>query len=182
MVTSIRPPPWSRGATRSRRVLLPSFGCLEANQPVKIKKVVRAGWFSTSVVSMRHAQSDASLERSEMNWDLLIPLSALALLLLLIIAYATGEEYPHTHRMIGYGIAALLVASVLWLVLRSRDNGLSGIDYSPRANPGANPAGEWRAKGIAVHCCDPGGSPILCTAIDADDAYDLGHKLGRRDA
>jgi cytochrome b len=56
------------------------------------------------------------LLRSEMLWDLLIRLSGIALLVLLVIAYSTGEEYPHSHVMIGYAIATLVVAGIFWMM------------------------------------------------------------------
>ena len=52
--------------------------------------------------------------------------------MLLIIAYATGEEYPHTHRMIGYGIAVLLAVSIFWMAVRPHDGRLPPISYTPR--------------------------------------------------
>lgn len=65
-------------------------------------------------------------------WDLLIQLSGIALLILLVIAYATGEEYPHTHTMIGYAIAILVIVNLLWAALVPRDRTLSA-PYTPRA-------------------------------------------------
>jgi cytochrome b len=73
-----------------------------------------------------------STGRAEVSWDLLIRVSGIALFALLIIAYATGEEYPHTHRMIGYGMAVLLAVGIFWLAVRSHDGRLLPISYSPR--------------------------------------------------
>ena len=39
---------------------------------------------------------------------------------MLIVAYATGEEFPHTHAIIGYGIAVLVLAAVFWEFFRMR--------------------------------------------------------------
>ena len=50
--------------------------------------------------------------RPDMIWDLLIRLSGVALFVLLVVAYSTGEEFPHTHVMIGYAIATLLVVGI----------------------------------------------------------------------
>jgi cytochrome b len=62
-----------------------------------------------------------SAGRADVSWDLIIRVSGVALFDLLIMAYATGEEYPHTHRMIGYGIAVLLAVSIFWLAVRPHD-------------------------------------------------------------
>jgi hypothetical protein len=59
--------------------------------------------------------------RSGAVWGLLIQLSGMALLVLLVVAYATGEEYPHTYEMIGYAIAILVTADLLWFALVHRD-------------------------------------------------------------
>lgn len=65
-------------------------------------------------------------------WDLLIQFSGMALFVLLILAYATGEEYPHTHAMIGYAIAILVIANLFWLALAPRDRTLPA-PYTPGA-------------------------------------------------
>ncbi len=70
--------------------------------------------------------------RPEMIWDLLIRLSGIALLVLLVIAYSTGEEYPHTHVMIGYAIAALVAVGIFWAVIRPRHVQFPPTIYSPR--------------------------------------------------
>jgi cytochrome b len=65
-------------------------------------------------------------------WHLLIQLSAVALLALLVIAYGTGEEYAHTHAMIGYAIAILVMANLIWFVVSPRDRTLPA-PYTPGA-------------------------------------------------
>lgn len=70
--------------------------------------------------------------RTEVSWDLLIRVAGVALFVLLIIAYGTGEEYPHTHKMIGYGMAVLLLAGIFWSIVRPYDGRLPPINYSPR--------------------------------------------------
>jgi FtsH-binding integral membrane protein len=59
--------------------------------------------------------------RSDAVWDLLIQLFGIALFVMLIVAYSTGEEYPHTHVMIGYATAILLAVSLFWLVVKLND-------------------------------------------------------------
>ena len=56
----------------------------------------------------------------------------MALFLLLLVAYFTGEEYPHTHVMIGYGIAALLAVSIFWAIVRPRRAPFPPAVYTPR--------------------------------------------------
>jgi cytochrome b561 len=70
--------------------------------------------------------------QSNAVWGLLIQLSGIALLVVLVIAYATGEEYPHTHAMIGYAIAALVVANLFWFALAPRGRNLPA-PYTPGA-------------------------------------------------
>ncbi|MFY9951632.1 hypothetical protein [Bradyrhizobium sp.] len=71
--------------------------------------------------------------RSDMIWDLLIQLSGIALLFLLVVAYATGEEFPDTHDMIGYAIAALLAVSFFWAIVRPKHHvQFLPTVYSPR--------------------------------------------------
>ena len=70
--------------------------------------------------------------RPDMIWDLLIRLSGIALLVLLVIAYSTGEEFPHTHVMIGYAIAALVAVGIFWAVIRPHHVQFPPTVYSPR--------------------------------------------------
>ena len=69
--------------------------------------------------------------RPDMIWDLLIRLSGITLFVLLIVAYSTGDEYPHTHVMIGYAIAALVAAGVFWAVVRPRHVQFPPTVYRP---------------------------------------------------
>jgi cytochrome b len=70
--------------------------------------------------------------RPDMIWDFLIRLSGIALFALLVIAYSTGEEYPHTHMMLGYAIAALVAVSIFWAVVRPHHAQFPPTAYSPR--------------------------------------------------
>ena len=72
----------------------------------------------------------ASLVWSSMI-DLFIRISGWSLLVLLIVAYATGEEFQHTHRIIGYGIAVLVVVGIFWGLIRPHNAKFSGPLYSP---------------------------------------------------
>jgi cytochrome b561 len=63
----------------------------------------------------------------------------------LIVAYATGEEFVHTHKMIGYGIAALLVSALIWEIIKRRSVSLS------RAQAGeARPREGLQSAGVAL--------------------------------
>jgi FtsH-binding integral membrane protein len=55
------------------------------------------------------------------------------LFVVLVIAYSTGEEYPHTHVMIGYAIAVLLAVSLFWLLVRLNESHSPSKWYSPSA-------------------------------------------------
>ena len=70
--------------------------------------------------------------RPDMIWDLLIRISGVALFILLIAAYSTGEEFPHTHTMIGYAIATLLAAGIFWAVVRPHHAQFPPTVYSLR--------------------------------------------------
>ena len=70
--------------------------------------------------------------RPDMIWDLLIRLSGIALIILPIVAYSTGEEFPHTHVMIGYAIATVLAAGIFWAIVRPHHGRFPSIVYSPR--------------------------------------------------
>ena len=80
---------------------------------------------------MKDAKTEMTV-RSDVIWDLLIQLFGMVLFLLLIVAYFTGEEYPHTHDMIGYAIAALLAVSVFWAIVRPRRASFPPAVYTPR--------------------------------------------------
>jgi cytochrome b len=70
--------------------------------------------------------------RPDMIWDLLIRLSGIALFVLLVVAYSTGEEFPHTHVMIGYAIATLVAAGIFWAVVRPHHARFPPTVYSLR--------------------------------------------------
>jgi cytochrome b len=71
-------------------------------------------------------------KRSDVTWDFLIRLSGFVLFVLLIVAYSTGEEFPHTHSMIGYAIAALFAVGMFWAIVRPRTDRVPPTAYSPR--------------------------------------------------
>lgn len=63
-------------------------------------------------------------------WDLLIRLAGVALFVLLIVAYFTGEEIQHTHAIIGYAVAGLLAVGVFWALVRPRQARFPSTEYS----------------------------------------------------
>ena len=70
--------------------------------------------------------------RPDITWDLLIWLSGFSLIVLLVIAYSTGEEYPHTHVVIGYAIVIVVAAGILWGIVRPHHTRFPPNVYSPR--------------------------------------------------
>jgi cytochrome b len=58
--------------------------------------------------------------RPDMAQDLIFQISGIALLGLLFIAFFTGEEYAHTHVMIGYAITSLFAIGLFWAIVRPR--------------------------------------------------------------
>lgn len=79
---------------------------------------------------MKEVRSEMPM-RPDMVWDLVIRLLGIALFVLLVVAYATGEEYPHTHMMIGYAAAALVAAGILWAVIKPRHPPFTPAVHSP---------------------------------------------------
>lgn len=71
--------------------------------------------------------------RTTAVWDFLINLFGIGLFVLLIIAYSTGEEYPHTHVMIGYAIVILFAVGLFWLAVKPHDGGDPSTRYTPAA-------------------------------------------------
>ena len=51
-------------------------------------------------------------------WDVLFRVAALCLGVLLVLAYLTGEEFQHTHVLIGYGLAAVVIVTIYWELVR----------------------------------------------------------------
>jgi cytochrome b len=66
-------------------------------------------------------------------WDVVIRASALCLLMLVVLAYFTGEETQHTHLILGYAVAALLLTSVYWELVRLHQHRFSGNVFSVEA-------------------------------------------------
>lgn len=81
---------------------------------------------------MKHVSAEIPV-RPAMIWDLLIRVSGTGLFLLLVVAYATGEEFQHTHALIGYSIAGLLVVGLFWISIRPHHARFPQIAYSPHA-------------------------------------------------
>jgi hypothetical protein len=69
--------------------------------------------------------------RTDGLWSAMLRSSGGGLLFLLTIAYLTGEEYPHTHVMIGYSIGAVIVANLYWELVHPHQLHLMGT-HAPR--------------------------------------------------
>ena len=66
-------------------------------------------------------------------WDFVVRASGVCLFLLLVVAYATGEEVQHTHMLIGYAIAALLIIGLWWELFRPHQSRyLDSIFHLPK--------------------------------------------------
>jgi cytochrome b len=90
------------------------------------------GWLPPAARAvMKDIRAEAPV-RPEMIWNLLIRLSGIALFVLLVVAYSTGEEFPHTHVMIGYAIAALVAAGIFWAIVTPHEARFPPTVYSPR--------------------------------------------------
>jgi cytochrome b len=85
---------------------------------------------SSEAGRMKDIEAEMPL-RPDMIWDLLIRLSGVALFVLLVVAYSTGEEFPHTHVMIGYAIATLVVVGIFWAIVRPHHDRFPPIIYGP---------------------------------------------------
>ena len=59
-------------------------------------------------------------------WDASLRSAGIALLALLVVAYATGEEFEHTYMLIGCAIAALIVTNLYWELVRPHSLHLRG--------------------------------------------------------
>jgi cytochrome b len=66
-------------------------------------------------------------------WDPLVRAFHWSLVVLFVAAYATAEDAEALHRFIGYGIAALLAARVVWGFIGSRHARFTDFVRSPRA-------------------------------------------------
>jgi cytochrome b len=51
----------------------------------------------------------------------LVRAGALILVLLLALAYLTGEEFQHTHALLGFGVAAVILAWLGWELIRPHE-------------------------------------------------------------
>ncbi len=69
-------------------------------------------------------------------WDVLLRGAGGGLLLLLAAAYFTGEEFPHTHMLIGYAIAAVALVNLYWELVRPHALRLPGA-HAPHVTFGA---------------------------------------------
>ena len=65
--------------------------------------------------------TDSSADSGAGVWDVLIRMAALCLAIVLVLAYVTGEEFQHTHALIGYGLAAVVIATIYWELVRPQD-------------------------------------------------------------
>ena len=79
-------------------------------------------------------------------WDVLFRVAALCLGVLLVLAYVTGEEFQHTHVLIGYGLAAVVITTIYWELVRPPQAPLPWLDLQ-RADAERHPS--YRARAAA---------------------------------
>jgi hypothetical protein len=120
--------------------------------------------------------------RPDMIWDLLIRLSGVALFVLLVVAYSTGEEFPHTHVMIGYAIATLLVVGIFLGDHQAAPRSVSTGRLQSARNQGAISECGHGTKNAGNRVLDSGGAALVRPDPDVAHAYAVGHNLDRRDA
>jgi len=63
-------------------------------------------------------------------WDVLFRVAAVCLGVLLVLAYVTGEEFQHTHVLIGYGLAAVVITTIYWELVRPPQARFHGSIFS----------------------------------------------------
>lgn len=106
------------------------------------------------------AQSGLST-KIETFWDFEIRASAVCLFLLLVVAYATGDEFQHTHVLIGYAVTALLVVHLWWEWFRPHSTRyLDSIFHPPKIQ-----ALFHRASGDLAHRKISTGFFVLAVAM-----------------
>lgn len=81
-------------------------------------------------------------------FDALVRAASILLLALLILAYATGEEYQETHLLIAYASAALVVAALYWELVRPHEARFKDYLFSRRAAQAIGSV--WKGTNIGV--------------------------------
>ncbi len=81
-------------------------------------------------------------------FDALVRAAGLLLLALLILAYATGEEYQETHLLIAYAGAAVVLAAVYWELVRPHEERFKDYLFSRRAAQAIGSV--WKGSNIGV--------------------------------
>ncbi len=92
------------------------------------------------------SRMDTTVNAAPDLFDALIRAASVFLIVLLIFAYATGEEYQETHLLIAYGGAAVLVAALYWELVRPHDARFKHYLFSRRAAQAIGLA--WRGTNI----------------------------------
>src|ERR1041384_5332570 len=89
--------------------------------------------------------SGITFSNGQETLDRYIRLFGCGVFVILIVAYATGEEFVHTHKMIGYGIAALLVSALISEIFKRRSVSLSRAQAAE-----ARPREGLQSAGVAL--------------------------------
>jgi cytochrome b len=73
---------------------------------------------------------DGAAESTGDVWDVLIRMAAVCLGIVLVLAYVTGEEFQHTHALIGYGLVAVVFATIYWELVRPQQARFRGSVFN----------------------------------------------------
>ncbi len=81
-------------------------------------------------------------------FDGLVRAASVLLLALLILAYATGEEYQETHLLVAYAGAALVITALYWELVRPHEARFKDYLFSWRAVQAIGSA--WKGMNIGA--------------------------------
>lgn len=114
-----------------------------------------------------------SVQKKHASFDLLsspiMRVAAWIVAVLLVVAYLTGEEIQHTHVLLGYGLAAVPVAGVVWELL------------APHARRSASAGTALNAARAGFRASTPsqfGGAASIASGLDASGRWACLNRIG----
>jgi cytochrome b len=78
------------------------------------------------LTNLTSGKADNGTMSARLIWDIVIRASAFCLILLVALAYFTGEETRHTHAILGYALATLLLTLLYWELVRPQKDRFAG--------------------------------------------------------